>query len=203
MMAAQPAVFLDRDGVINQESEYVHRIDDFHFIDGVFDACRQLNKAGFRLIVITNQAGIARGYYTEDEFHRLTKWMLDEFTLHGIKIDDVYYCPHHPVHGVGQYLRQCDCRKPGPEMILRAAREHSLDLPQSILVGDKASDIEAGRAAGVGCCVLVLSGHTPAANEMKKADAILKDLPAVANALANQQLCLDDADKKTGNQGQH
>jgi D-glycero-D-manno-heptose 1,7-bisphosphate phosphatase len=195
MMAAQPAVFLDRDGVINQESEYVHRIEDFHFIDGVFDACRQFSKAGFRLIVITNQAGIARGYYTEDEFHRLTEWMLNEFMQRGIKIHDVYYCPHHPVHGVGQYLRQCDCRKPGPEMILRAAREHSLDLSHSILVGDKASDIEAGRAAGVGCCVLVLTGHTPADSELDKADAVLEDLQAVVNALVNNQICVDETDK--------
>ena len=194
MMAARPAVFLDRDGVINQESEYVHRIEDFHFIDGVFDACRQMSKAGFRLIVITNQAGIARGYYTEEEFHRLTKWMLDEFKQYGVEIDEVYYCPHHPIYGVGQYLRQCDCRKPGPEMILRAAREHSLDLPQSILVGDKASDIEAGRAAGVGCCVLVLTGHPPSDNEIKKADAVVENLQAVVDAFLNNQLCVDETD---------
>lgn len=190
MMAAQPAVFLDRDGVINQESEYVHRIEDFHFIDGVFDACRQLSKAGFRLIVITNQAGIARGYYTEDDFHYLTRWMLEKFTLHGIEIDDVYYCPHHPVHGIGSYHRNCDCRKPGPEMILRAAREHSLDLSQSILVGDKVSDIEAGRSAGVGCCVLVHSGHAPDRKDLDKADANYEDLHAVANALVVNQLCV-------------
>lgn len=202
-MAARPAVFLDRDGVINQESEYVHRIEDFHFIDGVFDACRQMSKAGFRLIVITNQAGIARGYYKEEDFHRLTKWMLDEFRQHGVEIDDVYFCPHHPVHGVGPYRRVCNCRKPGPEMILRAAREHSLDLQQSILVGDKVSDIEAGRAAGVGCCVLVLTGHPPDNNDLNKADTVFEDLPAVANALVNNQLCVDETDRKSGNRGQH
>ena len=203
MMIARPAVFLDRDGVINQESEYVHRIEDFHFIDGVFDACRQMSKAGFRLIVITNQAGIARGYYTEDEFHRLTKWMLDEFRQHGVEIDGVYYCPHHPVHGVGQYLRQCDCRKPGPEMILRAAREHSLDLPKSILVGDKASDIEAGRSAGVGCCVLVLTGHKLQSKDLVKADTVFEDLPAVVNALVNNQLCVDEAAGKSDTREQY
>src|SRR5210317_2107951 len=101
MMLPRPAVFLDRDGVINKEGGYVHNVDEFHFIDGVFDACREMSKAGYRLIVITNQAGIARGYYTEDDFHHLTKWMLNEFRQHGIEIDDVYYCPHHPVHGVG------------------------------------------------------------------------------------------------------
>ena len=202
-MTARPAVFLDRDGVINQESEYVHRVNDFHFIDGVFDACRQMSQAGFRLIIITNQAGIARGYYTEDDFHRLTKWMLDEFRQHGVEIDDVYYCPHHPVHGVGPYHRLCDCRKPGPGMVLRAAREHSLDLQQSILVGDKASDIEAGRTAGVGCCVLVLTGYPPDNNDLNKADAVFEDLPAVANALVNNQLCVDETDRKSENQDQH
>ena len=189
MMAARPAVFLDRDGVINQESEYVHRIDDFHFIDGVFDACRQMSKAGFRLIIITNQAGIGRGYYTEDDFHRLTKWMLDEFRQHGVEIDDVYYCPHHPVHGVGPYRRVCDCRKPGPEMITRAAREHSLDLPQSILVGDKATDIEAGRTAGVGCCILVLTGHIPDAADADRADKVFASLRDVASAFSSNKLC--------------
>ena len=198
MMASQPAVFLDRDGVINQECEYVHRIDDFHFIDGVFDACRKMSKAGFSLIVITNQAGIARGYYTEDDFNQLTKWMLEKFSQHGIEIDDVYYCPHHPIHGVGSYRRVCDCRKPGPEMILRAAREHSLDLSQSILVGDKASDIDAGKAAGLGCCVLVLSGHALDSKDLNKADIVFEDLPAVANALVKNQLFVDDTYKKPG-----
>ncbi len=194
-MTLQPAVFLDRDGVINQEFDYVYRIEDFHFIDGVFDACRKLSKAGFRLIVITNQAGIARGYYTEADFHHLTAWMLDEFRQHDVEIDDVYYCPHHPVHGIGSYRRACDCRKPGPGMILRAAGEHSLDLSKSLLVGDKISDIEAGVAAGVGCCVLVLSGHTPDRKDLKKVDIVFEDLPAVADAIVEDQLCVNDTEK--------
>ncbi len=194
-MTLKPAVFLDRDGVINQECEYVHRIDDFHFIDGVFDACRKLSQAGFRLIVITNQAGIARGYYTEDDFHHLTGWMLDQFRQHDVEIDDVYYCPHHPVHGIGSYRRACDCRKPGPGMILRAAGEHSLDLSKSLLVGDKISDIEAGVAAGLGCCVLVLSGHAPDRKDLKKVDIVFEDLPAVADAIVEDQLCVNDTEK--------
>ena len=190
-METRPAVFLDRDGVINEERNYVCSIDEFHFIDGVFDACLEMGKAGYRLIVITNQAGIARGYYTEDDFHHLTKWMLNEFRQHGIEIDAVKYCPHHPAHGVGDYRRDCDCRKPAPGMILRAAKEHSLDLRRSILVGDKATDIEAGRAAGVGCCVLVLTGHPPGNNDRGKADAVFDDLPAVVCALVNNQLRVD------------
>lgn len=191
VMEARPAVFLDRDGVINEEKDYVHNVDEFSFIDGVFDACVKMSEAGYRLIVITNQAGIARGYYTEDDFHRLTKWMLNKFAQHGIEIDDVYYCPHHPVHGVGDYRRDCDCRKPAPGMILRAAKEHSLDLRRSILIGDKVTDIEAGRAAGVGCCVLALTGHPVSNKDQDEADAVFDDLPGVANALVNNRLCAD------------
>jgi D-glycero-D-manno-heptose 1,7-bisphosphate phosphatase len=188
-MEIRPAVFLDRDGVINEERNYVYKIGEFHFIDGIFDACREMSKAGYRLIIITNQAGIARGYYTEDDFHHLTKWMLNEFQQHGIELNDVYYCPHHPVHGVGEYRRDCACRKPAPGMILRAAKEHSLDLRRSILVGDKATDIEAGRAAGVGCCVLVLTGHSLGAADINRADNVFADLRDVASAFASNKLC--------------
>ena len=190
-MLPRPAVFLDRDGVINKERDYVHNVDEFHFIDGVFDACLEMSKAGYRLIVITNQAGIARGYYTEDDFHHLTKWMLNEFRQHGIEIDGVYYCPHHPVHGVRDYHRDCDCRKPAPGMILRAAKEHSLDLRRSILVGDKVTDIEAGRAAGVGCCILVLTGHSLGDSDTDSADNVFADLRGVASAFARNNLCPD------------
>jgi len=189
MKVPRSAVFLDRDGVINRECGYVHDVDDFHFIDGVFDACLAMIKAGYRLIVITNQAGIARGYYTEDDFHHLTKWMLGEFKQHGIKIDDVYYCPHHPIHGVGEYRRDCGCRKPAPGMILRAAKEHSLDLRRSVLIGDKATDIEAGRAAGVGCCILVLTGHSLDAADTERADKVFADLGDLASAFASNKLC--------------
>lgn len=190
-MVARPAVFLDRDGVINRERGYVHDVDDFCFIDGVFDACREMTGAGYRLIIITNQAGIARGHYTEEDFHQLTKWMLNEFRQKHIVIDGVYYCPHHPVHGVGDYRRDCDCRKPAPEMILRAARDHALDLRHSVLVGDKATDIEAGRAAGVGCCVLVQTGHPLSNEDLDRADSVFGDLPGVATALVNNRLCAD------------
>ena len=191
MMVTRAAVFLDRDGVINRERGYVHLIEEFHFIDGVFAACRNISKAGYRLIIITNQAGIARGHYTEDDYLCLTEWMLNEFRKHGIRIDGVYHCPHHPVYGVGEYHRDCDCRKPAPGMILRAAREHSLDLGRSILVGDKATDIEAGRAAGLACCVLVLTGHLLSDEDRKRADAVFDDLSAVAKALTENRLCSD------------
>ena len=191
MVVPRPAVFLDRDGVINREGGYVHDVDEFDFIDGVFDACRVMSRAGYRLIVITNQAGIARGYYTEADFLQLTGWMLDTFRQQGIEIDGVYYCPHHPVHGVGDYHRDCDCRKPAPGMIMRAAKEHALDLQRSILVGDKGTDVEAGRAAGVGCCVLVQTGHPVSNKDLDKADAFFEGLPDVSHALVNNRLCAD------------
>ncbi len=146
----QRALFLDRDGVINEERNYVYRIEDFVFIDGIFGLCRQARDLGFRLVVITNQAGIGRGYYTEADYRTLTRWMERQFADRGVPIDRVYHCPYHPTAGVGDYRRDSFDRKPNPGMILRARDELDLDLPRSVLVGDKDSDIEAGRAAGVG-----------------------------------------------------
>lgn len=144
------ALFLDRDGVINVEKNYVHRIEDFEFMPGIFDLCTTASGLGFRLIVITNQAGIARGYYTEEDFQRLTDWMLGEFKRHGVEIDRVYHCPYHPTAGIGEYRQESFHRKPNPGMILQAKKDFRLDLSNCILVGDKESDLEAGRAAGVG-----------------------------------------------------
>jgi D-glycero-D-manno-heptose 1,7-bisphosphate phosphatase len=152
------ALFLDRDGVINKEVGYLSRIEDFEFIDGVVEACRWFKEAGYLLIVITNQAGIARGYYTEEDFHTLNRWMLEQFQQSGILIDEVYFSPFHPLHGLGRYKKDSLCRKPNPGLIWKAQSEYDIDLSSSILVGDKESDIEAGMAAQVGTCVLVRSG---------------------------------------------
>jgi D-glycero-D-manno-heptose 1,7-bisphosphate phosphatase len=146
----RPAIFLDRDGVINVERNYVYRIADFEFMPGIFDLCRTAQDAGFVPIVVTNQAGIGRGYYTEDDFQRITEWMLEEFRLRGIVIGRVYHCPFHPAAGLGEYRRESFDRKPNPGMILKARDDFALDLASSVLVGDKDSDVEAGRAAGVG-----------------------------------------------------
>jgi D-glycero-D-manno-heptose 1,7-bisphosphate phosphatase len=155
----RPALFLDRDGIINEEKGHAHRIEDFVFIDGIFDLCRNALTEDMAIVVVTNQAGIGRGYYTEDQFMVLTAWMRDRFADEGVVIDGVYYCPCHPEHGLGKY--RCDSfdRKPNPGMILRAKDELGLSLEDSIFVGDKASDIAAARAASVGKAVLMAPAH--------------------------------------------
>lgn len=139
------ALFLDRDGVINVDRGYVYKREDFEFIPGIFDVCRAAKLLGYLIIVVTNQSGIERGYYTEQEFIALNDWMLGVFKDSGVDIDRVYYCPH---------LDSPD-RKPRPGMIRRAAEEFDIDLSSSILIGDKNTDVQAGIAAGVGTNFLV------------------------------------------------
>ena len=145
----KPALFLDRDGVINVNHGYVHTPETFDFIDGIFELCRFANEHGYLVVVVTNQAGIGRGYYSEQAFLSLTDWMQAQFTAHGAHISKVYFCPDHPEHGIGVYKRESPMRKPGPGMLLAAAREFDIDLAASVLVGDHQTDLQAGRAAGV------------------------------------------------------
>jgi D-glycero-D-manno-heptose 1,7-bisphosphate phosphatase len=149
------ALFLDRDGVINVERGYVHNRESFDFIPDIFELCQAAQNAGYLLIVVTNQAGIARGYYSEADFSALTDWMMDRFSEQSIKIAGVYYCPYHPVFGVGKYRRDSPDRKPNPGMLLRAKSEWNLDMASSILIGDKDSDMQAGSAAGVGTLIFL------------------------------------------------
>jgi D-glycero-D-manno-heptose 1,7-bisphosphate phosphatase len=143
------AAFLDRDGVINVDHGYVHDPDNFELFPGVIEACKSLHEAGYKLIVVTNQAGIGRGYYTTTQFLEFTGWMEKLFRDAGAPITATYYCPHHPEMGIGQYRRVCEFRKPAPGMLLRAIDEHELDPSGSFFVGDKRSDIEAACSAGV------------------------------------------------------
>lgn len=143
------ALFLDRDGVINVYRTYVHRIEDFEFVEGIFDLCLLAQRLDFKIFVITNQAGIGRGYYSVEDFARLTEWMLGQLRARGIHIEKVYFCPYHPTAGIGKYRQDSFERKPNPGMILQAKKEFDLDLSKSILIGDKDSDLVAGRAAGV------------------------------------------------------
>ena len=156
-MHKSKALFLDRDGVINVEQCYVHCRQHFHFREGIFELCRAAQNLGYVLLVVTNQAGIARGYYTETEFLELTKWMIHEFDQQQIQIARVYYCPYHPVHGRGRYKYDSPDRKPKPGMLLRARADFNLDLSSSVLIGDQLSDINAGQAAGVGTRILLKS----------------------------------------------
>ena len=149
------ALFLDRDGVINEEIHYLHKPEQVHFVPGIFALCRSAQALGYKLIVVTNQAGIARGYYTEEDFHALTRWMEAAFAREGVQLDRTYFCPHHPEHGIGAYRRECPDRKPSPGMLLHAARDFSLDLARSIFLGDRCTDMAAGQAAGVGTLVLL------------------------------------------------
>ncbi len=176
------ALILDRDGVINCEKGYVGRVKDFEFLDGVFEALREARRKGYLLVIVTNQAGIARGYYTEEDYHRLTEWMLRKLRDEGVEITAVYYDPYHP-EGTGRYRRDSLRRKPHPGMILEAAREHSLDLAASALVGDKLSDVEAGRRAGVGRLFLVRSGHPFDENDIPREVEVADDLREVVQRL--------------------
>jgi D-glycero-D-manno-heptose 1,7-bisphosphate phosphatase len=149
------AAFLDRDGVINVDHGYVHRREEFDFYPGTLGACRLLHDAGFRLIVITNQAGIARGYYSESDFASLMSWVARIFADAGAPLDSVYYCPHHPDGALRHYRIACDCRKPRPGMIVEALARERITAAESILVGDTLGDLEAGAGSGIGRCFLV------------------------------------------------
>jgi D-glycero-D-manno-heptose 1,7-bisphosphate phosphatase len=153
-MTNQRALFLDRDGVINLDCGYVHERARFNFVDGIFDLVKYANSLYYAVFVVTNQAGIGRGFYTEFDFEFLTNWMCDQFLAKGSRIEKVYYCPDHPEYGLDANKRESFFRKPGPGMILAAAQDYNLDLRSSVLIGDKVTDIEAGIAAGVGCNIL-------------------------------------------------
>ena len=145
-------IFLDRDGVINKEINYLHKIDDCEFIDGIFDACLYFQKLGYKIIIISNQSGIARGYYTESDYKKLTQWLLCQFENNNIDILDTFHCPHGP-------NSNCDCRKPKPGMFIKAKNKYNIDMKNSWMIGDTETDIQAAISAGVKNTILVRSGH--------------------------------------------
>jgi D-glycero-D-manno-heptose 1,7-bisphosphate phosphatase len=158
---SRPALFLDRDGVINVDHGYVHTPEEFQFIDGIFDLVSAANRSGYLVVVVTNQAGIGRGYYSEAQFHALTDWMKTKFAEHGGKIDAVYFCPHHPTEGLGIYRKDCDCRKPAPGMLLAARHDLDINLTKSIFVGDLLKDVQAADAAGIGQVFILQTDKIP------------------------------------------
>jgi len=151
------ALFLDRDGVINEEIGYLMHAKDVRFMPGLFSLCRAAQTLGYKLIVVTNQAGIARGYYTEEQFQAVMQWMRERLAREGIALDAVYHCPDHPDFPASTFKCDPDWRKPGPGMLLAAAREFALDMAASVYVGDRCTDVGAGNAAKVGKMFL-LSG---------------------------------------------
>lgn len=169
------ALFIDRDGVINIEKNYLHKIDDFEFIDGVFESLQTLSQFGFLNIIVTNQSGIARGYYSESDYEKLTNWMIEQFYRKNILISKVYHCPH-------SNDSTCECRKPNPGMILRAAEEFNINLEESWLIGDKESDITAGKKAGVKNLVLSRSGH-PIDSTKTKAKFVVDSIANLPNIM--------------------
>lgn len=135
------AVFLDRDGTINVDKAYLSKIEEFEYLPGVIQGLRMLQDAGFILIIVTNQSGIARGYYTEEDFLELNKWMLSDLRKKGIKIAKVYYCPHHPNGKIEKYKLDCNCRKPKLGMYEEAIEDFDIDLSRSFTIGDKIRDL--------------------------------------------------------------
>jgi D,D-heptose 1,7-bisphosphate phosphatase len=142
--AKNKALFLDRDGVVNIDHGHVGKIEDFDFMEGIFELCQKAQNAGYLIIIVTNQAGIAKGYYTEEQFVTLNNWMKNEFKKKGIYITKTYYCPYHIDAKIAKYKKNSEDRKPNPGMILKAIKEFNIDPRKSILIGDKDSDIEAG-----------------------------------------------------------
>ena len=155
MTGLHRALFLDRDGVVNKELGYLFMPRQVEFVPGIFELCQLVQAQDFKLIVITNQAGIARQLYTESDFHALMEWIIAQFATRGVEIDSYYYCPHHPQADLAKYRLDCSNRKPKPGMLLQAARERSIDLSRSVLLGDRCTDMAAGIAAGVGDLLLL------------------------------------------------
>ena len=168
------ALFLDRAGVLNVEKNYLHKIEDFEFMPGIVEVMRQYQQEGYTLVVVTTHSGIGRGYYTEKDFWKLTEWMKQTLAEQGVIVEGVYFSPYHPEKGVGEYRRESDCRKPGPGMLLQAAKELRLDLGASLMLGDKESDVEAGQNAGLAQTIRLLEKGK--IREASKADVVIHDV---------------------------
>ena len=186
-MGKRKAVFLDRDGTINVEVQYLSQVKDFQLIPGVPWALKRLKDAGFLLVVVTNQSGIGRGLYDEAALETVHSHMHADLANFGAPIDACYFCPHHPEHATGVYRRECGCRKPLPGMLLQAARDLDIDLAASFMIGDKVADVEAGLAAGC-TSLLVLTGYGSAQQDALPAGVqAYPDLPAAAEAILGRE----------------
>jgi len=146
---SRPAIFLDRDGVINADHGYVYQWSDFEILPGVEQALAALQAMGYALVIVTNQSGIGRGLYNESDVESLHNALREHLAKHNIELSGIYFCPHHPSAAKGAYLQDCTCRKPAPGLLLAAGEELNIDFSRSVMVGDKSSDMEAGRRAGL------------------------------------------------------
>jgi D-glycero-D-manno-heptose 1,7-bisphosphate phosphatase len=173
-MTYSKAIFLDRDGVINKEKNYLYKVEDFEFIDGVFESLKYLQNLGYKLFIITNQSGIRRGYYTLEDFDKLIVWMLKQFEQNDIKISKVEFCPHTPYDS-------CDCRKPKTGMIDNILKNYDIDLANSWLIGDKQSDIQCAKNANIKNTIQVQSGHSFNKNE-SLADFVLPTIKDIISS---------------------
>lgn len=179
------AVFIDRDGTINVEKGYVYKIEDFELITGSLEALKLLTQHGIKIYLITNQAGIAKGYFTEGDFGKLTDFMTHQFHKEGVKLEKVLYCPHHPEGIIPEYSLKCNCRKPGTELVEIILKQEGFQPSEVALIGDKNSDIEAGAKLGIKT-YLVLTGYGLEHRMSTKASYIKKNLYAAVQHL----LCL-------------
>ena len=188
----RPAAFLDRDGTLNVDSGFPASLDEIVYLPGVERAVARLNDLGLPVIVITNQSGVARGYFPESAVTAIHAGMAAHFAAAGARIDAFYFCPHYPSGSIPEYARRCDCRKPGPGLYLRAAAEHGIDLARSFMVGDKYSDVEGGKRLGM-ASLLVRTGVGVAQHERYggddtrlQPDAVVDDLPAAVEWIADR-----------------
>lgn len=170
-------IFLDRDGTINEEVNYLHKPEDLRILPGVPEAIRRLRAGGFKIVVVTNQAGVARGYYSCRDVDALHEYLNQQLKKSGAWIDRFYYCPHHPVHGIGEYKRACHCRKPETGMFEQAGQEYDVDKEHSYMIGDKLLDVEAGNRYGVhGILVGTGYGRQIHQEQLEKQEDVIYDV---------------------------
>lgn len=169
MVSQCKAVFFDRDGIVNHDFGYVHKPEDFVFMEGVAALLKNVHYSGYKAVMVTNQSGIARGMYTCDDFWALTEWMQDELAGDGAHFDSIYFCPHHPTAGKGgsgeQFTITCDCRKPAPGMLFKAEKDHAINLTESIMIGDSQRDISAAIKANLKQAIWLCSAPDKSALE--------------------------------------
>ena len=191
-MQAEKVVFLDRDGTINVEKGYLHRPEDLILIPGAAKAIGLLNARGYKTVVVTNQAGVARGYYTEEDVRILHDYLNERLKEEGAHIDLFFYCPHHPQHGIGEYKKECACRKPACGMLAMAEQYFAVDKAHSYMIGDNAGDMGAGKNYGVKT-ILVGTGY---GQEMKRQGSVSYDYFAEDLLEAAKLVMNDSQDKK-------